>query len=67
MYFFYQVDFEGACFHFSQLLLAQPLYWTALARLIEVMRRTARLEEAVPFIERAQKNCSRSNGDSGKK
>uniref|UniRef100_A0A6M2DHR9 Putative o-linked n-acetylglucosamine transferase ogt n=1 Tax=Xenopsylla cheopis TaxID=163159 RepID=A0A6M2DHR9_XENCH len=61
---FRKVDFEGACFHFSQLLLAQPLYWTALARLIEVMRRIARLSEAVPFIERAEKACKRSGNDS---
>lgn len=34
-----QMNFESAAFHFSQLLIGQPTYWTALARLIEVLRR----------------------------
>lgn len=37
---FRKVDFETAAFHFRQLLIRQPIYWTALARLIEVSRRT---------------------------
>lgn len=37
---FRKVDFETAAFHFRQLLMRQPTYWTALARLIEVSRRT---------------------------
>lgn len=37
---FRKVDFETAAFHFRQLLIRQPTYWTALARLIEVSRRT---------------------------
>ncbi|KAK0172883.1 hypothetical protein PV328_006149 [Microctonus aethiopoides] len=37
---FRKVDFETAAYHFRQLLLRRPTYWTALARLIEVSRRT---------------------------
>jgi tetratricopeptide repeat protein 21B len=37
---FRKVDFDTAAFHFRQLLLQKPMYWTALARLIEVSRRT---------------------------
>ena len=37
---FRKVDFETAAFHFRQLLIRRPTYWTALARLIEVSRRT---------------------------
>lgn len=37
---FRKVDFDTAAFHFRQLLIRQPTYWTALARLIEVSRRT---------------------------
>lgn len=37
---FRKVDFDTAAFHFRQLLMKQPTYWTALARLIEVSRRT---------------------------
>lgn len=39
---FRKVDFETAAFHFRQLLLRRPTYWTALARLIEVSRRTGK-------------------------
>lgn len=40
---FRKVDFETAAYHFRQLLLRRPTYWTALARLIEVSRRTGNL------------------------
>lgn len=33
------MNFESAAYHFSQLLIGQPTYWTALARLVEVLRR----------------------------
>jgi hypothetical protein len=33
-------DYESAMFHFQQLLKNKPDYWVALARLVEVMRRT---------------------------
>lgn len=39
---FRKVDFETAAVYFRQLLLQRPTYWTALARLIEVSRRTGR-------------------------
>ena len=38
-------DYEAAMFHFQQLLEKRPDYWVALARLVEVMRRTGHLEE----------------------
>ncbi|KAJ8866732.1 hypothetical protein PR048_032593 [Dryococelus australis] len=42
---FRKVDFETAKLHFQQLLSCQPNYWTALARMVEVMRRTGKLEQ----------------------
>lgn len=52
------MDFESAGFHFSQLLSAQPTYWTALARLIEVTRRAGTIATVVPdFIRRGEQNC----------
>jgi tetratricopeptide repeat protein 21B len=33
---FRKIDFDNAAYHFSQLVLNKPNYWTALARLIEV-------------------------------
>ena len=38
-------DYEAAMFHFQQLLEKRPDYWVALARLVEVMRRTGHLED----------------------
>lgn len=48
-----RVDFVDAAEHFSELLTKHPDYWVALARLIEVKRRTAQLEDAKPFLEAA--------------
>lgn len=59
------MDFESAVFHFSQLLLAQPTYWTALARLVEVMRRSAALDEMPPFLNRAEQACNRPLEEAG--
>lgn len=60
-----QMDFEGASYHFSQLLLAQPTYWTALTRLIEIMRRSATLSDAVPFLEQAEQHCAAPHAEPG--
>lgn len=46
-----RVDFQDASVHFSALLTRHPSYWVALARLIEVKRRTAQLDEARPFLQ----------------
>lgn len=60
------MEFDTAAYHFSQLLVAQPNYWTALARLIEVMRRSATLPEATPFLLRAEQICSQPTQEAGK-
>ena len=59
------MDFENAAYHFSQLLLSQPCYWTALARLIEVMRRSGSLLDAAPFVQRAEKAITAPNQCAG--
>lgn len=51
---FHRMDFENAAYHFSQLILSKPTYWSALARLIEVMRRSGNLTDSITFIERAE-------------
>ncbi|XP_061402484.1 tetratricopeptide repeat protein 21B-like [Musca vetustissima] len=51
---FRKMDFENATYHFSQLLLSQPCYWTALARLIEVMRRSGSLTDSTLFLQKAE-------------
>ncbi|XP_058794945.1 tetratricopeptide repeat protein 21B-like [Phymastichus coffea] len=51
---FRKVDFDTAAFHFRQLLLQKPTYWTALARLIEVSRRTGNIEDLGEWLTRAE-------------
>lgn len=48
------MEFDNAAYHFSQLLMSQPCYWTALARLIEVMRRSGTLPDAASFLQRSE-------------
>uniref|UniRef100_A0A182Q0B7 Tetratricopeptide repeat protein 21B n=1 Tax=Anopheles farauti TaxID=69004 RepID=A0A182Q0B7_9DIPT len=62
---FRRMDFENAAYHFSQLLLYQPTYWTALARLIEVLRRSGTLVEAASFLQRAEEEATRSDSEAG--
>lgn len=59
------MDFESAGYHFSQLLLAQPTYWTALARFIEVMRRSGTPLDALPFLQRAEDATARNMHEPG--
>lgn len=58
-------DFDNASYHFSQLLFSQPLYWTALARLIEVMRRSGTLLESISFLKRAEELITRPESEPG--
>ncbi|CRK98820.1 CLUMA_CG012072, isoform A [Clunio marinus] len=58
---FRRMDFESAAYHFSQLVLSKPTYWTALARLIEVMRRSGSLNESLTFIEQAEEKATSGN------
>lgn len=60
---FRKMDFSGASYHFAQLLHAQPTYWTALTRLIEIMRRSATLVEVLPFLAEAEQHSSGGAGD----
>lgn len=53
-----RVDFQDASVHFSALLTRHPSYWVALARLIEVKRRTAQLDEARPFLQVATQTAA---------
>ncbi|XP_023169714.2 tetratricopeptide repeat protein 21B-like [Drosophila hydei] len=62
---FRKMEFKNAAYHFSQLLLSQPCNWTALARLIEVMRRSGTLSESLPFMERAEQASLQSKTSTG--
>lgn len=43
----------------------RPDYFPALARLVEVMRRTGTLDEAGPYLDRAEQAVLRANVDPG--
>lgn len=58
---FRRMDFDNAAYHFSQLIVNKPTYWTALARLIEVMRRSGCLNDSLTFIERAEEATTNTN------
>ncbi|KAK2581329.1 hypothetical protein KPH14_008102 [Odynerus spinipes] len=62
---FRKVDFEAAAFHFRQLLLQKPTYWTALARLIEVSRRTGNMDDLDDWLSQAQVAMGSSNVEAG--
>lgn len=59
------MDFKSASYHFSQLLTNKPTYWIAMARLIEVMRRSAEIDQAEGFIHRGEQNCTKPNEEAG--
>ncbi|XP_046833910.1 tetratricopeptide repeat protein 21B-like isoform X2 [Vespa crabro] len=62
---FRKVDFETAAFHFRQLLLQKPMYWTALARLIEVSRRTGNMDDLYEWLSQAQTAMESNNMEAG--
>lgn len=47
-------DYESAMFHFQQLLQKRPDYWVALARLVEVMRRTGNLQDVPQYLTKSE-------------
>ena len=49
-------DYESAMFHFQQLLTKRPDYWVALARLVEVMRRTGHLEDVPGYLQKSEEH-----------
>ena len=55
-------DYESAMFHFQQLLTAKPDYWVALARLVEVMRRTGHLEDVSSYLQKSEEHVGTRAG-----
>ncbi|XP_027210397.1 tetratricopeptide repeat protein 21B-like isoform X1 [Penaeus vannamei] len=58
-------EYDTAMFHFQQLLDRRPAYFPALARLVEVMRRTGTLDETNPYLDRAEQATLKPYMDSG--
>ncbi|RZC41543.1 tetratricopeptide repeat protein 21B-like [Asbolus verrucosus] len=55
---FRKIDFDMALFHFTQLITKQPTNWTALVRLVEIMRRTGNLSDVPEYLNNAEKHVS---------
>lgn len=51
---FRKIDFDMALFHFTQLLTKQPTNWTALVRLVEIMKRTGNIENVPQYLQQAE-------------
>ncbi|CAL4107788.1 unnamed protein product, partial [Meganyctiphanes norvegica] len=58
-------EYDTAMFHFQQLLERRPAYFPALARLVEVMRRTGTLDETAPYLDRSEQATLRPTTDPG--
>ncbi|KAJ3318719.1 Tetratricopeptide repeat protein 21B [Blyttiomyces sp. JEL0837] len=52
-------SYTSAVFHFRQLLEKNPTHYQALKKLIEMMRRSGKLDEADKFFEMAEKSSSK--------
>ncbi|RKO89847.1 tetratricopeptide repeat domain 21B, partial [Blyttiomyces helicus] len=50
-------SYATAVFHFRQLLSRNPTHYTALAQLIEITRRSGKMDEAGKFFEYAEKSA----------
>lgn len=54
-----------AQFHFIQLLSKQPTNWTALVRLVEIMRRTGNLDDVPQYLKQAEQNSVQPTREPG--
>nr|CAH7760444.1 unnamed protein product [Callosobruchus chinensis] len=62
---FRKIDFDMALFHFTQLVAKQPKNWEALARLIEILRRTGNIDDAPKYLEASETYHESSSRDPG--
>lgn len=62
---FHLGDHSKAAGHFQDLLRKKPTHFEALARLIELNRRSGQLMNSVPYLEDASKACARSAYEPG--
>ncbi|KNC48253.1 tetratricopeptide repeat protein 21B [Thecamonas trahens ATCC 50062] len=46
-------DYDQAIYHFQEILEAQPQHWTALGRLIDLLRRAGKLDHVQAFLDQA--------------
>ncbi|CAH3021819.1 unnamed protein product [Porites evermanni] len=58
-------EYDSATFHFQQLLERKPGHFSALARLINLLRRAGKLDECSKYLEQAESAILRAATDSG--
>ncbi|CAE7571991.1 TTC21B [Symbiodinium sp. KB8] len=64
---FSKEEADAAMFHFSELLEAHPRQYEALAKLITLLKRSGRLEEAPRFLKQAVRSSAAAEHDPGYK
>lgn len=57
----FQIDFDMALFHFTQLVTKQPTNWEALIRLIEILRRTGNIADCSNYLTAVEKHYDNPN------
>ncbi|XP_008299372.1 tetratricopeptide repeat protein 21B [Stegastes partitus] len=62
---FRKEDYKQAVFHFQQLLEREPDNYPTLSRLIDLLRRSGKLEEIPRFLDMAEKHSSRTKFEPG--
>jgi tetratricopeptide repeat protein 21B len=58
-------EYEAATFHFQQLLERKPTHFSALARLIQLLRRAGKLNEVPRFLKLAESLSKRATMEPG--
>ncbi|XP_051814487.1 tetratricopeptide repeat protein 21B isoform X2 [Acanthochromis polyacanthus] len=62
---FRKEDYKQAVFHFQQLLEREPDNYPTLSRLIDLLRRSGKLEDIPRFLDMAEKHSSRTKFEPG--
>lgn len=58
-------DFESSTYHFQQLLEKQPTHYTALIRLIHLLRRSGKLNEISRYLKMADQYSKKASLEPG--
>ena len=53
---FQKREFQPAIFHFQQLLQTRPDNYRGLYKLLQLLRRAGKIQEAKPFLEAAERH-----------
>ena len=62
---FQKREFQPAIFHFQQLLQTRPDNYRGLYKLLQLLRRAGKIQEAKPFLEAAERHSPQSRHRAG--